>query len=48
MSGKETKNVVASVLAKLRSHAKSSGVPFQQVPQQYAIERFLYRATELR
>ena len=46
MSGKETKNVVASVLAKLRNHSKSSGAPFQQVLQQYAIERFLYRISK--
>ena len=46
MSGREVKNVVASVLARLRNHSKSSGEPFQQVLQQYAIERFLYRETE--
>lgn len=46
MTGKETKNVVASVLARLRNHAKSSGAPFQQVLQQYAIERFLYRISK--
>ena len=40
MSVKEMKNVVASILAKLRNHSKSSNVPSQQVPQQYAIERF--------
>ena len=34
------KNVLASVLAKLRTISKSSGAPFQQVLQQYAIERF--------
>lgn len=37
MSGKEM-NVVASVLARLRNHSKSSGAPFQQVLQQYAME----------
>ena len=31
MTGKETKNVMASVLAKLRNNSKSSGAPFQQV-----------------
>jgi predicted nucleotidyltransferase component of viral defense system len=46
MSPKETKNVVASVLARLRNSAKSSGAPFQQVLQQYAIERFLYRISK--
>src|SRR5579863_9915420 len=46
MSGKEPKNVVASVLARLRNHAKSTGAPFQQVLQQYAIERFLYRVSK--
>ena len=43
MSVKEIKNVVASVLARLRNYSKSSRAPFQQVLQQYAIERFLYR-----
>ena len=46
MSAKETKNVAASVLAKLRNHSKASGAPFQQVLQQYAIERFLYRISK--
>jgi hypothetical protein len=36
MSTKEGKNVVASVLARLRDNSKSSGAPFQQVLQQYA------------
>ena len=40
MSGKEV-NVIASVLARLRNHSKSNGAPFQQVLQQYAMERFL-------
>jgi predicted nucleotidyltransferase component of viral defense system len=46
MSGKEMKNVAASVLARLRNISKSSGAPFQQVLQQYAIERFLYRISK--
>lgn len=46
MSEKEIKNVTASVLAKLRNSAKSSGAPFQQVLQLYAIERFLYRISK--
>ncbi|MEJ1966779.1 MAG: nucleotidyl transferase AbiEii/AbiGii toxin family protein [Gammaproteobacteria bacterium] len=46
MSAKETKNVVASVLARLRNSSKSSGSPFQQVLQQYAIERLLYRISK--
>ena len=40
------KSVVASVLARLRNNSKSSGAPFQQVLQQYAIERFLYRISK--
>src|SRR5215475_1244030 len=48
MNSKEIKNVVASVLARLRNLSKSSGVPFQQVLQQYAIERFLYRISKSR
>ena len=42
----EGKNVVASVLARLRNTSKSKGAPFQQVLQQYAIERFLYRISK--
>jgi predicted nucleotidyltransferase component of viral defense system len=44
----EKRNVVASVLARLRNEAKSSDAPFQQVLQQYAIERFLYRISKSR
>lgn len=46
MSVKEIKNVVASVLARLRNYSKSSRAPFQQVLQQYTIERFLYRVSK--
>ncbi|HEY4211632.1 MAG TPA: nucleotidyl transferase AbiEii/AbiGii toxin family protein [Steroidobacteraceae bacterium] len=46
MNNKDVKNVVASVLARLRNSSKSSGVPFQQVLQQYAMERFLYRISK--
>lgn len=46
MSEKEIKNVVASVLARLRNTAKKSGATFQQILQQYAIERFLYRISK--
>lgn len=46
MTGKEIKNVTASVLAKLRNTSKSRGAPFQQVLQLYAIERFLYRISK--
>jgi predicted nucleotidyltransferase component of viral defense system len=42
----EKRNVVASVLGRLRNTAKSSGAPFQQILQQYAIERFLYRISK--
>ncbi len=48
MNSKEVKNVVASVLARLRNTSKSGGVPFQQVLQQYAMERFLYRVSKSR
>lgn len=46
MSAKRAKNVAASVLERLRSKSKSSGAPFQQILQQYAIERFLYRISK--
>ena len=48
MNTKEVKNVVASVLTRLRNTSKSNGVPFQQVLQQYAMERFLYRVSKSR
>ena len=37
------KNLVASVLGRLRNQAQTEGVPFNQVLQFYAIERFLHR-----
>jgi predicted nucleotidyltransferase component of viral defense system len=46
MNRKEVKNVVASVLARLRNTSQSSGVPFEQILQQYAMERFLYRVSK--
>src|SRR5271165_2283848 len=46
MTGKERKNIIASVLARLRGTSKSSGAPFQQVLQLYAMERFLYRISK--
>lgn len=46
MSGREVKNVVVSILARLRNHAESIGASFQHVLQQYAIERFLYRISK--
>lgn len=46
MNAKEPKNVAASVLARLRNTSKSSAAPFQQVLQQYAIERFLHRISK--
>ncbi|MGH9622818.1 MAG: nucleotidyl transferase AbiEii/AbiGii toxin family protein, partial [Bryobacteraceae bacterium] len=48
MNAKEVKNVVASVLARLRNTSKSNDVPFQQVLQQDAMERFLYRVSKSR
>ncbi len=46
MTGKETQNVVASVLARLRNTPRPGGAPFQQMLQLYAIERFLYRLSK--
>jgi predicted nucleotidyltransferase component of viral defense system len=46
MTAKAKKNVVASVLSKLRNTSTSSGAPFQQVLQHYAMERFLYRISK--
>ena len=41
-----TKNVAASVRAKLATQARSSGQPFQEVLQYYGLERFLYRISQ--
>lgn len=41
-----TKNVVASVLARLRNESNAKRVPFNQVLQFYAMERFLYRLSK--
>ena len=46
MSRDKSTNVVASVLAKLRNNSLSAGLPLQQVLQQYAIKRFLYRVSK--
>ena len=35
------RNIVASVLARLRNEANAAGVPFNQVLQFYVIERVL-------
>ena len=46
MTSKGVKNVPASVLSRLRKDSRSSGAPFQQVLQLYAMERFLYRISK--
>lgn len=46
MNTRDVKNVVASVLARLRNHAKARNAPFQQILQHYTIERFLYRVSK--
>ena len=38
-----TKNIAASVRARLANHARDSRRPFQEVLQYYGLERFLYR-----
>ena len=40
---KETKNLAASVRARLLTHAKSKGASFDLVLNRYVIERLLYR-----
>lgn len=42
----DRKNVVASVLARLRNTSKSSGAPLQQVLQQYAWNAFVKKIGE--
>jgi Nucleotidyl transferase AbiEii toxin, Type IV TA system len=46
VSQKVKKNVVASVLARLRTQSRSEGAPFEQILQQYAMERFLFRISK--
>ena len=46
MKEKRVKNVAASVRQRLQNLARSSGRPFQEVVQYYAIERFLYRLSQ--
>ena len=46
MTSKGVKNVPASVLSRLRKDSRSSGAPFQQVLQLYAMERFLDRISK--
>jgi predicted nucleotidyltransferase component of viral defense system len=41
-----TKSIIASILARLRNQAQAEGVPFNQVLQFYAMERFLYRLSK--
>ncbi len=38
-----TRNVAASVRARVTNQAKGSNRPFQEVLQYYGLERFLYR-----
>ena len=41
-----TKNIAASVRARLTNEARRSGRPFQEVLQYYGLERFLYRLAQ--
>jgi len=45
MSNKRIKDIPASVSAHLLKHAKTTGRPFQEVLQYFAMERFLYRVS---
>lgn len=38
-----SKNLAASVQARLQNHARASRRPFQELLQYFAMERFLYR-----
>jgi predicted nucleotidyltransferase component of viral defense system len=46
MKEKRIKNVAASVRQRLQTLARSSGRPFQEVVQYFAMERFLYRLSK--
>jgi hypothetical protein len=41
-----TKDIAASVRARLSNHAKATRRPFQEVLQYYGLERFLYRLSQ--
>ena len=41
-----SRNLAASVRARLMNQAKSSGRPFQEVLQHYGLERLLYRLAQ--
>ncbi len=41
-----TKNVEASIRARLTNHARATERPFQEVLQFYGLERFLYRLSQ--
>ncbi len=43
MTKRGTKDVAASVRARLQANAKATGRPFQEVLQYFAMERFLFR-----
>ena len=43
---RSTKNIAASVLARLKQQADRQGVPYNHVLQFYAMERFLYRLSQ--
>ena len=43
---KETKNIAASVRARLQNKAKETNRPFAELLQYYSMERFLYRLTK--
>ena len=46
MKDRKVKNIAASVRQRLLNAAKSSGRPFQEVLQYFAMERFLYRLAQ--
>ena len=46
MSDQEIKNLPASIQDRLLNQARSSGRPFNELLQYYAIERFLYRLAQ--
>jgi len=48
MKDRKVKNVAASVRQRLLNAARSSGRPFQEVLQYFAMERFLYRLAQTR
>lgn len=46
MSNRSPQNITASVRQRLLNKARETGRPFNELPQYFAMERFLYRLSK--